>query len=69
LPEICLFFHHHLNPPPQGGEVYVVCGANKFALKLLLLPAAPCKLPAEYPLAFFKEAIIFIAVSFQLSAK
>jgi hypothetical protein len=34
-----------------------------------LLPAAPCKLPAEYPLAFFKEAIIFIAVSFQLSAK
>jgi hypothetical protein len=33
-----------------------------------LLPAAPCKLPTEYPLAFFKEAIIFIAVSFQLSA-
>ena len=32
-----------------------------------MLPAAPCELPAEYPLAFFKEAIILIAVSFQLS--
>jgi hypothetical protein len=36
--------------------------------KLLLLTAACCGLPAEYPLAFFKEAIILVAVSYQQSA-
>ena len=33
-----------------------------------MLPAACGELSAEYPLAFFKEAIILVAVNFQQSA-